>query len=105
MSTLDTTFAALGDQTRRSIVERLQAGEVGLSELAQPFKMSQTAVSKHVTVLSEAGLVTVEKRGRVRYCQLNPVGLKRAADWLAEYEEFWTRQVESLTDHLIATEQ
>lgn len=100
MMDLDTTFAALGDQTRRAILGRLADGEAGLSELAEPFAMSQTAVSKHVGVLREAGLVVIEKRGRTRYCRLNAEALRGAADWLAEYETFWTEQVANLADHL-----
>lgn len=105
MVDLDTTFAALGDQTRRAILGRLHGGEAGLSELAEPFEMTQTAVSKHVKVLTEAGLVIVEKRGRVRYCRLNAAGLKGAADWLADYKVFWTEQVANLTNHLARDEQ
>ena len=100
MTDLDTTFAALGDRTRRAILGRLATGEAGLSELAEPFEMSQTAVSKHVGVLTEAGLVLVEKRGRTRYCRLNAVALKGATEWLADYESFWTDQVANLADHL-----
>lgn len=100
MTDLDTTFAALGDETRRAIITRLLDGETRLSELAMPFEMTQTAVSKHVRVLRDAGLVLVEKRGRTRYCRLNAVALKGAADWLADYEVFWTTQVQNLSDHL-----
>ncbi len=100
MTDLDTTFAALSDETRRTIIARLCGGEAKLSELAEPFEMSQTAVSKHVRVLSDAGLVLVEKRGRTRYCRLDAVALKGAADWLGEYEMFWTTQVENLSDYL-----
>lgn len=100
MADLDTTFAALGDETRRAIITRLVGGETRLSELAEPFEMTQTAVSKHVRVLSDAGLVRVEKRGRTRYCRLDAVALKSAAEWLADYEVFWTRQVENLSDYL-----
>ena len=69
-SRLDATFSALGDATRRAIINRLLDGEVPLAKLAEPFSMSQTAVSRHVRVLSEAGLVRVEKRGRIRHCRL-----------------------------------
>ncbi len=100
MADLDTTFTALGDETRRAIIARLAGGEAGLSELAEPFDMTQTAVSKHVRVLSDAGLVHVEKRGRTRYCRLDAGALKGAADWLGEYEIFWNRQVENLSDFL-----
>ncbi len=99
-SILDTTFASLADPTRRSIVTRLAGGETSLAQLAEPFDMSQTAVSKHVRVLSEAGLVTVEKRGRTRYCRLQASALREAYDWLSFYESFWNAQLDNLAKHL-----
>lgn len=96
MADLSTTFAALSDDTRRAILARLSQGETRLSDLAGPFDMTQTAVSKHVRVLSEAGLVTVEKRGRSRHCRLHPDAMKEAADWLAAYEQLWKQQVGQL---------
>lgn len=100
MTDLDATFSALGNATRRAILERLAEGEVRLSDLAEPFRMSQTAVSKHVRVLSDAGLVTVERRGRVRHCRLNAAPMKHAADWLDDYQAFWAGQFDSLARHL-----
>lgn len=96
MQSLDTIFAALSDETRREILSRLSSGETPLSELAAPLPMSQTAVSKHVRVLSDAQLVTVEKRGRVRYCRLNAEPMKRARDWINDYQTFWVEQMEGL---------
>ncbi|HAT34267.1 MAG TPA: hypothetical protein DCS82_01005 [Rhodospirillaceae bacterium] len=82
-SGIDAAFSALGDPTRRAILLALVSeDELPLSQLAVPFEMSLPAVSKHVRVLSAAGLVTVEKRGRVRYCRLNRQPLEAAADWL-----------------------
>lgn len=98
--TLDATFAALGHAARRAILERLMAGESRLSDLAEPFNMSQTAVSKHVRVLSDAGLLTVEKRGRTRHCRLNAAPMKQATDWLNDYQAFWTGQLDALAQHL-----
>lgn len=100
MSGLDATFAALGDGTRRAILARLTTGEQALSDIAEPFEMSQTAVSKHVRVLSDAGLVTIEKRGRTRYCRIDAAPLKDAAAWLEAYEAFWTDQLAALAEHL-----
>ncbi len=100
MENLDTTFAALGNETRRAILARLIEGEARLSDLAEPFNMSQTAVSKHVRVLSDAGLLTVERRGRVRHCRLNAGPLKQATEWLADYEGFWMQQFDNLALHL-----
>lgn len=100
MQNLDATFAALSDGTRRAILERLMQGEVRLSDLAEPFEMSQTAVSKHVRVLNNAGLLVVEKRGRTRHCRLNARVMKDASDWLSNYQSFWTQQFDNLAQHL-----
>ncbi|WP_420564116.1 ArsR/SmtB family transcription factor [Thalassobaculum sp.] len=100
MSLLDQTFAALGDGTRRAILARLSKGEAALSEIAEPFEMSQTAVSKHVRVLSDAGLVRVSKRGRTRYCRLEAAPMKQAAEWLETYQKFWAGQFDALAQYL-----
>lgn len=100
MTTLDQTFAALGDGTRRAILARLTVGEAALSEIAEPFDMSQTAVSKHVRVLSDAGLVRVSKRGRTRYCSLEAAPMKQAAEWLETYQRFWENRFGALAKHL-----
>jgi DNA-binding transcriptional ArsR family regulator len=100
MSNLDQTFAALGNGARRAILAKLALGETALSALAEPFDMSQTAVSKHVRVLSDAGLVRVAKRGRTRYCRLEAGPMKEAADWLETYQRFWRDQFAALARHL-----
>lgn len=100
MSQLDTTFSALSDGTRRAIVARLAEGETSLSDLAAPFDMSLTAVSKHMRVLSDAGLVTIEKRGRTRHCRLRGAPIKEAVDWLQKYEAFWIDRFDALARHL-----
>ncbi len=105
MSDLNATFQALGNETRRDILARLAAGEQALSELAAPFSMSQTAVSKHVGILARAGLVEVEKQGRVRRCRLRPEGLQTATEWLDDYRGFWTRGLENLAAHFAQTSQ
>jgi DNA-binding transcriptional ArsR family regulator len=101
MTDLDTTFAALSDSTRRAILAQLIQGETALADLAAPFEMSQTAVSKHVRVLSSAGLVIVEKRGRTRHCRLDASAMKEASDWLANYQSFWAQQFENLAEHFV----
>lgn len=105
MTDLDKTFAALSDATRRAIVERLASGEAPLSELAEPFDMSQTAVSKHVRVLSDAGLVSLTKRGRTRFCSLKAAPMKDAVTWLEDYQTFWGGQLDSLGRHLAQDEK
>ncbi len=83
---LDRTFAALGDPTRRSILERLGRGSATVSELAEPFGMSLTGMKKHVRVLEDAGLVASEKVGRVRRCRLGPRRLDAETAWIAQYQ-------------------
>lgn len=100
MTTLDQTFTALGDGTRRAILARLARGEAALSEIAAPFDMSQTAVSKHVRVLADAGLVRVSKRGRTRYCVLEAAPMKQAVEWLEAYQMFWEDRFDALARHL-----
>lgn len=100
MPDLDRTFAALSDATRRAIMARLATGETPLSDLAEPFDMSLTAVSKHVRVLTDAGLVSVMKRGRTRYCRLEAKPMKDASEWLDDYRRFWIDQLDSLARYL-----
>lgn len=100
MTQLDQTFAALSDGTRRAIIAKLALGETSLSDLAGPFDMSQTAVSKHVRVLSDAGLVHVIKRGRTRYCSLEAEPMKAATDWLTTYQKFWGATFDALARHI-----
>src|SRR4051794_18446188 len=86
---LDTTFAAVSDPTRRAILTVLTNGEAWVRELAEPFDVSPQAVSKHVGVLSAAGLVAREKRGRVHWCRLTATPMKAADEWLGGYRKFW----------------
>ena len=82
-------FTALADPTRRAILARLRAGELGVLELAEPFPISQPAVSKHLKVLESAGLVSRRRQAKHHLCRLEPSRLKDAVDWLGTYREFW----------------
>lgn len=95
-ATLDSTFGALADPTRRAILASLMLGETSLSALAGPHRMSLPAVMKHVRVLQDAGLVAQKKVGRTRYCRLAPAPLKQAEDWIAQYRRFWEGAFDSL---------
>jgi DNA-binding transcriptional ArsR family regulator len=97
---LDSTFAALADPTRRAILERLALGGATVNELAKPFPSSLPAITKHLGRLEDAGLITTEKRGRERHCRLAARPLKEAADWIAQYEQFWANQFDQLARHL-----
>lgn len=93
---LDATFGALSDPTRRAIVERLTKGEAAVGELAEPFDMSLPAISKHLTVLERAGLVERTKEGRTRRCRLHEEPMRDALEWIASYGRFWEGQLGSL---------
>jgi DNA-binding transcriptional ArsR family regulator len=86
--TVDRVFAALGDPTRRAVVERLGSGSASVSELAEPFGMSLTGMKKHIRVLEEAELVTTEKVGRVRRCMLAPYAFEGISTWLQRLDRF-----------------
>jgi DNA-binding transcriptional ArsR family regulator len=98
--TLDQTFAALADPTRRAILARLANGEASVSELAQPFDMSLPAISKHLKVLERAGMITRGRDAQFRPCRLEPRALKAASDWLESYRIFWEQSLNNLEDYL-----
>ena len=98
--TLDATFSALSDSTRRSIVSMLVDGEVPIKEIASPFEMSLPAVSKHIRVLEKAGLVVRRRQGRVNYCRLNAQPMRDVAKWLVFYQKFWDAKLDSLANFL-----
>jgi DNA-binding transcriptional ArsR family regulator len=97
---LDAVFGALADPTRRAILARLASGEVTVNELAEPFAMSQPAVSKHLKVLERAGLIARGRDAQRRPCRLQPEPLKTVADWVAHYEHFWTESFDRLDAYL-----
>jgi len=97
---LDAVFSALADPTRRAIVRRLASGEATVSELAQPFTMSFQAVSKHLQVLEQAGLVNRSRRAQQRPCRLRPEALADACGWLGDYRQLWETAFDRLDEHL-----
>jgi DNA-binding transcriptional ArsR family regulator len=97
---LDLVFRALGDRTRRAMLQRLAKGELTVGELAAPHDMSLAAASKHIQALEKAGLVKRTIRGRIHYCRIDPRPLERADDWLRGYERLWDTRIERLTEML-----
>lgn len=85
---LDATFAALADPTRRAILTMLLEDDMAVTDVAHPFAMSLAAISKHLAVLAEAGLITQEKRGRVKWCKLDPDALRAASVWMQGFGQF-----------------
>ena len=98
--TLSTTCAALADPTRRAILARLSQGEATVTELAEPFDMSLPAISKHLKVLERAGLIARGREAQWRPSRLQAAPLKEAADWLAQYRQFWEDRFDRLDDYL-----
>lgn len=87
-ATLDTVFAALSDPTRRAILAMLLEDDMAVTDVAQPFRMSLAAISKHLAVLSDAGLISRERRGRVIWCKLEPDALRAASVWMQGFGQF-----------------
>ncbi|WP_323174121.1 metalloregulator ArsR/SmtB family transcription factor [Natrialba sp. PRR66] len=102
---LDAIFQALSHPTRRALIEELAEGPKSVSELAEPHDVSLAAVSKHLQVLEDAGLVTGEKDGRVRRCHLDAAPLGEAFGWLTRYRVFWEDRFDALADHLETDER
>ena len=97
---IDAVFHALGDPTRRAILEKLSQGPVSVSRLAEPLEMTLAAVVQHLQVLEESGLVQTEKLGRVRTCRIEPAGLSVAAEWIGERRSMWEQVLDRLGDLL-----
>ena len=97
---LDLAFQALGDPTRRALVDRLAAGPRSVSELAAPLPMSLPAVMLHLKLLEQSGLVVSEKKGRVRTCRIEPKMLSLAEQWVSARRAMWERSLDALGDYL-----
>jgi DNA-binding transcriptional ArsR family regulator len=97
---LSTTFAALADPTRRAILTRLSAGEATVGELAEPFALTQQAVSKHLKVLEHAGLISRSRVAQARPCRLEPERFDTVAEWIGKHREVWHERYDRLDAHL-----
>jgi DNA-binding transcriptional ArsR family regulator len=95
-ASLDGSFAALSDATRRGVLEQLGRSDASITELAETFRMTLTGMKKHVSVLEQAGLVTTEKVGRVRTCKLGPRRLEEETAWLERYRQLWDARFDEL---------
>jgi DNA-binding transcriptional ArsR family regulator len=98
---IDRVFHALGDATRRAMLERLSVGPMSVSRLGEPLKMTLAAVVQHLQILEEAGLVKTEKAGRVRSCHIDAKWIDLAAKWIGERRPEWERKLDRL-GHLLA---
>lgn len=98
--TVEQTFVALSDPTRRAVVQALSEGAATVSELASPFKMALPSFTQHLGVLESAGLISSRREGRSRVCSLNPSALKDAEDWMATYRQQLERRMDRYEAHL-----
>ena len=99
---LTMTFAALADPTRRAILSRLTAGEATVNQLAEPFPLTQQAISKHIKVLERAGLVSRSRAAQARPCRIEPALFEAAADWIDHHRQQWHERYNRLDEHLAA---
>lgn len=97
---LNAVFAALADPTRRRIVERLARGPLTVGEIASGFSISQPAISRHIRVLEESGMLERRVAGRVHRCSLSPRAMKTASNWIEKHRTFWTAALDRLDDLL-----
>lgn len=102
---LSNTFAALADPTRRAILARLASGEASVTELAKPFDMSMPAISKHLKVLEQAGLIAHGREAQWRPRRLEPTALKEVHDWVEHYRQFWEQSFDRLDAYLYKLKQ
>jgi DNA-binding transcriptional ArsR family regulator len=99
---LSRTFAALADPTRRAILSRLAGGEATVNQLAQPFAVTQQAISKHVKILERAGLISRSRAAQRRPCKLETEHLDAAAEWIGRHRRMWEERYDRLDEHLAA---
>jgi DNA-binding transcriptional ArsR family regulator len=102
---IDRVFHALGDPTRRAMLERLSRRPVSVSHLAKPLALTLAAVVQHLQILEESGLVHTEKIGRVRTCRIEPKGLTIAEEWIEARRTFWEQRLDRLGDLLAESEE
>ena len=104
-ATIDRVFHALGDPTRRAIVEKLSEGPISVSHLAKPLEITLAAVVQHLQILEKSGLVHTEKVGRVRTCRIEPKGLSVAGQWIEDRRTLWEKRFDRLGDLLAEPEE
>jgi DNA-binding transcriptional ArsR family regulator len=102
---LSTVFGALADPTRRAILARLTEGDANVAELARPFHISQPAVSRHLRVLEEAGLISRHRQATARLSHLEAAPLREATEWLVSYQQYWDESFERLDALLVSLQQ
>jgi DNA-binding transcriptional ArsR family regulator len=93
-------FQAIADPTRRQIIHMIAGKSMHLNEVAEHFPISRPAISKHIRILTECGLITVHRKGRERHCEVKPEKLNEVSEWVEQYREIWTQKLDALEDYL-----
>jgi len=88
-------FQAIADPTRRKIIDILADGSLSVNEVAENFEISRPAISKHIKILNECGLLIIHREGRKRYCRAEPNKLKKVVDWASQYRQFWSHKLDT----------
>lgn len=100
MTTRRDVFQAIADPTRREIIQLLSQQKLNLNAVADNFPISRPAISKHIKILTECGLIEIEQMGRDRYCEAKLEKLNEISDWVAQYRQFWENKLDSLENYL-----
>ena len=100
MTTRRDVFQAIADPTRREIIQLLSKQKLNLNAVADNFPISRPAISKHIKILTECGLIEIEQMGRDRYCEAKLEKLNEISDWVAQYRQFWENKLDSLENYL-----
>lgn len=95
-------FQAIADPTRREIIKMIATQSLNLNSVAEKFDISRPAISKHIKILTECGLITVNQKGRERHCKANLRKLNEVSEWVEQYKEFWTQKLDALENYLEA---
>ncbi|MEO6612882.1 MAG: metalloregulator ArsR/SmtB family transcription factor [Chitinophagaceae bacterium] len=93
-------FQAIADPTRRSIINMISTQSLNLNAVAENFEMSRPAISKHIKILTECGLIVIKQQGRERYCEAKLQKLNEVSDWVAQYKQFWNKKLDALEIYL-----
>jgi DNA-binding transcriptional ArsR family regulator len=100
METRRDVFQAISDPTRREIIDLLAKQSMNLNAIAEHFDVTRPAISNHIRILNECGIIEIEQIGRERFCKIRPDRLKKVSDWVGKYEELWVNKIESFEKYL-----
>ena len=93
-------FQAIADPTRREIITLIARSEINVNSIVENFEISRPSISQHVKILQECGIIVIEKRGRERYCKIQPTNLRKVAEWVEPFRELWEQKLDSFEKYL-----